>query len=61
MNRVIMNIGLIRYGFNSKYIIISWNSVIMNIGVIRYVLDSKYIVISLIQITQSHKPRDYKY
>ena len=65
MNRVIMNIRIIRYSFNSKYKVISKNLImllhdrmIMNIEIIRYTLNPKYKVISIDLIARFQEQHD---
>ena len=59
MNRMTMNIEIIRYFSNSNYKVISiMNCVIMNIGIVRYISNSKYKVISIDLITQFDEPLD---
>ena len=62
MNRVTMNIGIMRYISNSNYKVISiMNRLLMNIGIISYISNSKYKVISINLITRFQEPRDYEY
>ena len=68
MNRVITNIGIIRYILNSKYKVISIELImrfhermIMNIEIIRYISNSKYKVITINLIMRFHESRDFEY
>ena len=75
MNRVIMNIGIMKYILNLKDIfqnqnikslqlILSrgfMNRMNMNIGIIIYISKSKYKDTSLYLIKRFHEPRDYEY
>ena len=75
MNRVIMNIGIMKYILNLKDIfqnqnikslqlILSrgfMNHMNMNIGIIIYISKSKYKDTSLYLIKRFHEPRDYEY
>ena len=51
MNRMIMNVEIIKY---------TLNCVIMNIGIISYISNSKYKVISMDLIERFHEPHEYE-
>jgi len=68
LNRVIIDIAMIRYLSISKYKVISIDlitqfheRVITNIGIIRHISNSKYKVTSIDLITRIHELRDYEY
>ena len=68
MNSVIIDIGLLRYIFNSKYKIISIYSITRfheqrdyRYWTITIYFEFKYKIISIFLITLFHKQRDYRY